>query len=91
MTFVDTGFWVALLLHRDRHHQEAAALWREELGPLLCTNHVAGETWTFLRRRAGHQVAVSFLDAVQSSDRIIITHVERTCRNRSTPVAATAR
>jgi predicted nucleic acid-binding protein len=74
--FVDTGYWVALLLSKDSHHQEAATLWKEPLGALLCTNHVLGETWTFLRRRAGHGVAVSFLDAVQKSNRVTMTRVE---------------
>lgn len=76
MKFVDTGFWVALLLKKDAHHQEAAALWKEPLGSLLCTNHVLGETWTFLRRRASHRAAVSFLNAAERSPRLILTHVE---------------
>jgi predicted nucleic acid-binding protein len=74
--FVDTGFWVALLLTKDSHHREAAALWKQPLGNLLCTNHVLGETWTFLRRRAGHRPAVSFLNAAQKSSRLVLTHVE---------------
>ena len=76
MKFVDTGYWVALMLSKDSHHREAVALWEEPLGVLLCTNHVLGETWTFLRRRAGHRVAVSFLDAAQSSPRLTVTHVD---------------
>ncbi len=76
MKFVDTSFWVALLLARDRHHPEARELWQSDLGPLLSTNHVAGETWTFLRRRAGHSAAVDYLDAVESSSRVVVTHVE---------------
>ncbi len=77
MKFVDTGYWVALLLEKDSHHREAAALWKESLGTLLSTNHVLGETWTFLRRRAGHSAAVSFLDAAQKSSRLVLTHVEQ--------------
>jgi predicted nucleic acid-binding protein len=74
--FVDTGYWVALQLSKDPHHREAAALWGEPLGTLLCTNHVLGETWTFLRRRAGHRAAVKFLDAAQKSSRLVLTHVD---------------
>lgn len=76
MKFVDTGYWVALQLSKDPHHRAAAALWKEPLGALLCTNHVLGETWTFLRRRAGHRAAVKFLDAAQKSSRLVLTHVD---------------
>lgn len=76
MRFVDTSYWVALLLPRDRHHQDAEGLWRADPGPLLSTNHVVGETWTFLRRRAGHAAAVAFLDAVERSERVAVLHVD---------------
>ncbi len=73
MTFVDTSFWVALRNRRDDHHAEAGALLdRHHAGPLITTNHVRGETWTFLRRRSGHRAAVNFLDAVERSLRVRI-------------------
>lgn len=75
MRFVDTAFWVALLVPRDAHHAEAARIWHENKGLLLCSNHVVGETWTFLRRRAGHRVAVNFLDALERSERVVVVHV----------------
>lgn len=77
MRLVDTSFWVALLLHRDRNHADAASLWRSESGPLLCTEQVAGETWTFLRRRAGRRQAVAFLDALDASPRVVRYHVDQ--------------
>lgn len=76
MKLVDTSYWVGLMLKKDRHHQDAQRLWQLDPGPLLCTNHVLGETWTFLRRRAGHADAVRFLDAVEASNRVIPLHVE---------------
>jgi predicted nucleic acid-binding protein len=76
MRLVDTSFWVALLLPRDRHHRPARSLWEGDPGPLLCTNHVTGETWTFLRRRAGHREAVAFLDAVTASPRVVHLHAD---------------
>ncbi|MCP3964138.1 MAG: PIN domain-containing protein [bacterium] len=76
MRFVDTSYWVALLLARDRHQPEARDLWRSDLGPLLTTNHVVGETWTFLSRRADHGSAVAFLDAVERSPRVVLIHVD---------------
>jgi predicted nucleic acid-binding protein len=76
LIFVDTSFWVALNLRRDGHHLEATSL----LGThgndsLAVSNHVVGETCTFLRRRAGHRVAVSFLDRIERTQRLSVTHV----------------
>lgn len=76
MRFVDTSYWVSLLMARDRNHASARDLWRGDSGPLLTTNHVVGETWTFLRRRAGHDAGVAFLDAIEHSPRLAIVHVE---------------
>ena len=58
MIFVDTSFWVALINRRDPHHEEATALLAVHAKDrLITTNEVRGETWTFLRRRAGHAPA----------------------------------
>ena len=75
MKFVDTSFWVALQLARDEHHAAARELWQSARAPLLTTNHVVGETWTFLCRRAGHTAAWRFVDAVTRSPRLAIEHV----------------
>lgn len=75
MRFVDTSFWVALQLARDERHGAARELWQTVRGPLLTTNHVVGETWTFLRRRAGHAAALKFVEAVARSPRLAIEHV----------------
>jgi predicted nucleic acid-binding protein len=61
--FVDTSYWVGLRFSRDRRHPDARALWQAGTGALITSNLVVGETWTFLRRRAGHREAVRFLDA----------------------------
>ena len=75
MRLADTSFWVALAAARDRHHLEALALWDGEQEPVLVTNHVAGETWTFLRRRAGHGAALAAL-GVFRSQRVYLAHVD---------------
>ena len=67
MKFVDTSFWVALQARGDTRHEEAAWLWRAGAGALVTTNHVLGETWTFLRRRAGHGAASNFIDRARAS------------------------
>lgn len=77
MRFVDTSFWVALQLARDERHEQARQLWaaREARG-LVTTNHVLGETWTYLRRRADHRTAVAFIVATQHSPSVAILHVD---------------
>lgn len=76
MIFVDTSFWVALRNRRDSHHEEAVALLQRYADEhLITTNHVRAETWTYLRRRAGHRAAVDFLDGLERSPRVRIMHV----------------
>lgn len=84
MIFVDTSFWVALRNRRDPRHEEADALLRQHAdGGLVTSNHVRGETWTYLRRQAGHGSAVAFLDALEGSERIEVLRVEERHEARS--------
>ena len=77
MIFVDTSFWIALRNRSDPHHEEAAALLRGHSdAPLVTSNHVRGETWTYLRRRAGHAAAVDFLDSVERSPRVRVLTID---------------
>jgi predicted nucleic acid-binding protein len=46
------------------------------MGRVLATNHVIGETWTLLRRRANHAVAVAFIDDVARLPGLEIVQVE---------------
>lgn len=66
---------MALRLRRDANHGVAVRLWAPGQ-PLLTTNQVVGETWTFLRRRDGHASAVAFLDAVDAADWLAVVHVD---------------
>ena len=76
MTFVDTSFWAAIRNRRDQHHDAAVALLERQAGePFITTNHVRGETWTFLRRRVGHASAVDFLTEVERSVHLRIVFV----------------
>ena len=76
MIFADTSFWVAARLRRDKRHQEAIELLKEyRQQTLLTTNHVRGETWTFLRRRDNHKRAVEYLDMLDQSRRIRVEPV----------------
>ena len=78
MIFVDTSFWVALRNTRDGHHDTArqlAALYAD--GNLVTSSQVRGETWTFLRRKAGHRAAVAFLDMLDASSRVQIAWIDK--------------
>ncbi|OHU99495.1 type II toxin-antitoxin system VapC family toxin [Mycobacterium talmoniae] len=80
MKFADTGWWVAWALPGDAHHDHAlamlSALGRSE--QILTTNLVAGETWTFLRRKDSHRTALAFLDRLDvltNTDRLVVHRV----------------
>jgi len=63
MIFADTSFLIAGLIRRDQHHDAAVRLSRKVAGRrVVTTNHVRGETWTWIRRRAGHARATEMLD-----------------------------
>ena len=78
MRFADTSFWVALRWTGDANHPAATRLWVAAAGPIVTSDHVVGETWTFVRRRLGHGVAMAFRDAVTGSRRVAIHAVDET-------------
>ena len=73
--FADTSFWVALAARADRHHPAAVELWQRRPPALTTSNHVLGETWTFLNRRHGHQAARQMITSVRSSPRVTLRHI----------------
>lgn len=77
MRFADTSFWVALALRRDHHHEVATKLWERKDQPLLVSNHVLGEVWTFLRRRDSHAMARRVQRLIEQSDAVDIFHIPR--------------
>jgi predicted nucleic acid-binding protein len=84
MIFVDTSFWTAAQIPRDRRHGDAVALLRR-IGDeqLVTSNHVRGETWTFLRRRAGHKAAVAFLSVLARTRRLTVYLVSPTAEDHA--------
>ena len=61
---------------------------------MLTTNHVVGETWTFLRRRAGHAYGTAFLDRIEtlrSGHGLVVTHVTEDLGTTRNALAADAR
>ena len=60
IVFVDTAAFVALTLREDDGHERARRVWRDlekKRAKLLTSDWVFGETVSFLRRRAGYDVA----------------------------------
>ena len=47
------------------------------------SNLVIGETWTWLRRRAGHGAALRFLDVMDRSKRVSVFHRGQTIDERA--------
>jgi predicted nucleic acid-binding protein len=53
------------MIERDQNHETAVRLYGQVSDRRVAiTNHVRGETWTWLRCRTRHEKAVSFLDSV---------------------------
>ena len=78
MIFVDSSFWIGYIESRERRHPETLRLLRQHAAePLVTTNHVVGETWTFLRKRYGHDAAMRFVDLAEGAERLRIAFVSR--------------
>ncbi len=76
MNFVDSSFWIARFLSQDRRHKEAVDLDRStRTHRLVTSNEILGETWTFLRKRTGHERALAWLDGVRRSD-VRVDHID---------------
>lgn len=65
MILADSSFLIAYLIERDRHHDSARRLYQQVADQRIAiTNHIRGETWTWLRSKTWHGKAVDFLDSV---------------------------
>ena len=65
--FVDTGAFYAWLDRRDRWHREARRCFEDlarEERPLAVSNLILAETYTLVRKRLGHRVAIRWLDSL---------------------------
>jgi len=72
--FVDTGAWVALANDKDCFHEAAKAIYPrllKEYRKLLTTNLIVAEVYVILRRGLGHRAAVSFLESLRQSPRLL--------------------
>lgn len=77
MIFVDSSYFIGEVLQRDGHHEAAASLARRHAADnLATTNLVVAETWTFVRRRADHRLAIRWLDRISSAPRIAVELID---------------
>jgi len=84
LIFVDTSFWLAYYNGRDPRHRPALDSVRANAGTVLTTtNHVRGETWTFLRRRTDHALAQMFLEKTDRSAQVRIVFVSQQLETES--------
>jgi predicted nucleic acid-binding protein len=73
--FVDTGAWIALALTRDPYHVRAREAWVALVAteaPLVASIPVVIETFTFLDRNAGRDVAIAWRDQITALRRLQI-------------------
>ncbi len=72
MIFADSSFLIAYMIKRDGNHDAAVRLFAQVADRrIVTTNHVRGETWTWLRAKSWHGKAVAFLDSVGGPDSYI--------------------
>ncbi|MBV8195122.1 MAG: PIN domain-containing protein [Candidatus Dormibacteraeota bacterium] len=76
MRFADTSFWFAHQDRADRRHADTAAIVSKPMGRVVTSNHVIGETWTLIRSRLGHSVAVRFLGFLERLPDLEVVHVD---------------
>jgi len=75
--FVDTSHWIARVMPRDRRHRAATDLSAATASKRLVTsNLVVGETWTFLRSRASHRLALTWLDVIAGGMELEVVRVD---------------
>ncbi len=77
--FIDTGGWIALMDSGDKFHSQAKTFYLS-LDPAIqriTSSHVVGETYTWLRYKAGFPAACKFLSVIRQaklSDRLSMVH-----------------
>lgn len=70
MIFVDTAAFLAIENRRDAHHQDAVAFRDASLKAgetFITSDYVLDESYTIIRLRAGHAVALQFGEDVRAS------------------------
>ncbi len=83
---MDTSAFLAIENRRDANHRRALAFRDESLEagePLVTSDYVLDESYTIIRLRAGHSIAVEFGEAVRASRVLRIESVTPQILNRA--------
>jgi predicted nucleic acid-binding protein len=78
MMFIDTAAFLAIENRRDAHHERAVAFRDASLEAretFVTSDYVLDETYTLIRLRAGHGVAVQFGEDIRASRVLRVEHV----------------
>ena len=78
MIFVDTSAFLAVENRLDTHHSQALSLrdaWLKKGQTLVTSDYILDESYTIIRLRAGHPVAVQFGEAIRHSQLLRIIYV----------------
>ena len=80
MIFIDTSAFLALENRKDQHHRSALKfrdfLLESEVS-LITSDYILDESYTIIRLRAGHSIAVEFGEMIQGSDLVEIKYLSR--------------
>ena len=71
LIFVDTSAWIMLINKAETYHQAAVETYNEiSKATFVISNLVVGETYTWLRKKAGYQKASAFLKAIEEKNEL---------------------
>ncbi len=72
--FIDTSAWLALADNDDAHHKKAVSAYPSLLkfhSALVTSNLVIAESYILILKELGHKAAISFLEGIKTSPRIL--------------------
>ena len=84
MIFVDSSYWIARELSREGRHADARRLESQHgRRPVVTSSAVVAETWTFLRRRAGHDLTMIWLDRLLAAPNVAVERIDEPLENEA--------
>lgn len=86
MIFVDTSAFLAIENKRDTHHKRAVSFRDHCLKnglQLITSDHILDESYTIVRFKAGHSLAISFGEDLRRSRLLRIEYVTQVILNKA--------